>query len=41
VSELAADHTQSISKIDVNPIICSPGRAIAVDALIIRPGRAQ
>jgi acyl-CoA synthetase (NDP forming) len=38
VSELAVDHAESISEIDVNPIICSPGRAIAVDALIIRPG---
>ena len=36
VSELAADHAGTIAEIDVNPIICSPGRAIAVDALIIR-----
>ncbi len=36
VSELAADHAGDIAEIDVNPIICSPGRAIAVDALIVR-----
>ena len=36
VSELAADHADEIAEIDVNPIICSPGRAIAVDALIVR-----
>ncbi|MDF7774773.1 acetate--CoA ligase family protein [Sphingomonas sp. AOB5] len=36
VSELAADHPADIAEIDVNPIICGPGRAIAVDALIVR-----
>jgi succinyl-CoA synthetase beta subunit len=36
VSELAADHAAEIAEIDVNPIICGPGRAIAVDALIVR-----
>jgi len=36
VSELAFDHAQEIAEIDVNPIICSPGQAIAVDALIVR-----
>ncbi|MBJ7439526.1 MAG: acetate--CoA ligase family protein [Sphingopyxis sp.] len=36
VSELAADHAADIAEIDVNPIICGPGRAIAVDALIVR-----
>lgn len=36
VSELAADHEDRIAEIDVNPIICSPERAIAVDALIVR-----
>jgi acyl-CoA synthetase (NDP forming) len=35
-SELAHDLRDQISEIDINPIICSPGRAIAVDALIIR-----
>jgi acyl-CoA synthetase (NDP forming) len=36
ISELAADHAADIAEIDVNPIICGPGRAIAVDALIVR-----
>jgi len=36
VSELAADRADAIAEIDVNPIICGPGRAIAVDALIVR-----
>ena len=36
VSELAADHADTIAEIDVNPVICSPGRAIAVDALVVR-----
>ncbi len=36
VSELAADHVDEIVEIDVNPVICGPGRAIAVDALIVR-----
>jgi acyl-CoA synthetase (NDP forming) len=36
VSELAADEAERIAEIDVNPIICGPGRTIAVDALIIR-----
>jgi hypothetical protein len=36
VSELAADHRDDIAEVDVNPIICGPGRAIAVDALIVR-----
>jgi acyl-CoA synthetase (NDP forming) len=37
VSHLAADLSDSIAEIDVNPIICGPARAIAVDALIVRP----
>jgi acetate---CoA ligase (ADP-forming) len=36
VSELAADLAGSIGEIDVNPVICSPDRITAVDALIIR-----
>lgn len=36
LSELAADLADMIAEIDVNPIICGPGRAIAVDALIVR-----
>ncbi len=36
VSELAADFADTIAEIDINPIICSPGRTIAVDGLIIR-----
>lgn len=36
ISELAFDHADAIAEIDVNPIICSPERAIAVDALIVR-----
>ncbi len=40
VSHLAADLSDEIAEIDVNPIICGPDRAIAVDALIVRPGAA-
>jgi hypothetical protein len=36
ISELAADHGDAIAEIDVNPVLCGPDRAIAVDALIIR-----
>ena len=36
VSELAADHAAEIAEIDVNPVICSADRAVAVDALIVR-----
>jgi len=36
VSELAADFAGEIAEIDVNPVICAPDRAIAVDALIVR-----
>ncbi len=37
VSHLAADLSDEIAEIDVNPVICGPDRAIAVDALIVRP----
>lgn len=36
VSELAADQAGRIAEIDVNPIICGPRGAVAVDALIVR-----
>jgi len=36
VSRLAADFSGDIAEIDVNPVICSPGGAVAVDALIVR-----
>lgn len=36
VSELAADLADEISEIDVNPVICTRDRTIAVDALIVR-----
>jgi acyl-CoA synthetase (NDP forming) len=36
VSELAADFADVIAEIDVNPIICTASRTIAVDGLIVR-----
>ncbi|MDB5705524.1 MAG: CoA-binding protein [Sphingomonas bacterium] len=36
VSELAFDQADRIAEIDVNPVICRPDGAIAVDALIVR-----
>jgi acyl-CoA synthetase (NDP forming) len=36
ISELASDLADAIAEIDVNPIICSLGRTVAVDGLIIR-----
>jgi acyl-CoA synthetase (NDP forming) len=36
ISELATDLADEIAEIDVNPIICSPDRITAVDALIVR-----
>ena len=36
VSELAADHADTIAEIDVNPVLCSANQVIAVDALIVR-----
>jgi acyl-CoA synthetase (NDP forming) len=36
ISELVADLHGSIAEIDVNPLICSGGRIVAVDALIVK-----
>jgi acyl-CoA synthetase (NDP forming) len=36
VSELIADQRERIAEIDVNPLICGPLGAVAVDALIVR-----
>ena len=36
VSELVADQRAIVAEIDVNPVICSQSRTIAVDALIVR-----
>jgi acyl-CoA synthetase (NDP forming) len=36
ISELAADQRVSIAELDVNPLICSGGRIVAVDALIVK-----
>ena len=35
VSEFAADQANIITELDVNPLICSGTRIIAVDALIV------
>jgi acetyl-CoA synthetase len=39
VSEFIADHAGEISELDVNPLICSAGRILAVDAVIVRAGK--
>jgi acetate---CoA ligase (ADP-forming) len=36
ISELAADQRDCIAELDVNPLICSGGRIVAVDALIVK-----
>jgi len=36
VSELASDQRERIAEVDVNPLICFPDRAVAVDALIVK-----
>jgi acyl-CoA synthetase (NDP forming) len=36
ISELAADQRANIAELDVNPLICSGGRIVAVDALIVK-----
>jgi acetate---CoA ligase (ADP-forming) len=40
ISELAADQSDRVTELDVNPLICHPDRTIAVDALIVRCTRA-
>jgi acetate---CoA ligase (ADP-forming) len=38
LSEFAADHADRLAELDVNPLICSADRIVAVDALIaLRP----
>lgn len=37
LSELIADQRERIAELDVNPLICSGERIVAVDALIVRP----
>ena len=39
VSELAADQADLLAEIDVNPLICTGARLIAVDGLMIRHDR--
>ena len=36
LSELVADHRDTIEEIDVNPLICAGERIVAVDALIVK-----
>ena len=38
LSEFAADQRDVIAEFDVNPLICTPDRIVAVDALIERKG---
>lgn len=35
-SEFVADHAELLREVDVNPLICSGARVVAVDALIVR-----
>jgi acyl-CoA synthetase (NDP forming) len=39
VSEFAADFACEIEELDVNPVLCSPERVLAVDALVTKKGR--
>jgi acyl-CoA synthetase (NDP forming) len=41
VSELIADLASEIAEVDVNPLLCAPDRAVAVDALIARKGQSS
>ncbi|NYT63255.1 acetate--CoA ligase family protein [Alcaligenaceae bacterium] len=41
VSQLIADHGEQIQEIDVNPLICSHDRIVAVDALIVKKTRCM
>lgn len=36
LSEFIADHADRLAEVDVNPLICSPGVIVAVDALIVQ-----
>jgi hypothetical protein len=39
IGQLAVELGDSLEALDVNPLICSPGGAVAVDALVVpRPG---
>ncbi|HUG59895.1 MAG TPA: acetate--CoA ligase family protein, partial [Candidimonas sp.] len=40
LSELIADQKTIISELDVNPLICSADRIIAVDALLVKQAGA-
>jgi len=35
ISDLVADHSDAIVELDVNPLVVSGGRIVAVDALIV------
>jgi acyl-CoA synthetase (NDP forming) len=37
LSEFIADNRDAVAELDVNPLICSAGRIVAVDALIAKP----
>jgi acetate---CoA ligase (ADP-forming) len=41
VSRVLSDHREVLAELDVNPLICSGGRIVAVDALIIPAGVRQ
>jgi acyl-CoA synthetase (NDP forming) len=41
LSEFAADQKERIAELDVNPLICSTQRIVAVDALIVRAAGLQ
>ena len=36
LAAFVADHRETVAEIDVNPLICTGGRVVAVDALIVR-----
>lgn len=39
LSEFAVDHAERIAEIDINPLICSGDKLVAVDALVVRKER--
>ena len=41
VSELAADQSELLTELDVNPLICAGSNIMAVDALIVRQAAVQ